>query len=186
MDRDGWSGVERADEACAACGKRLAAEVAAFATLAPEGEGFRRRDYCAPCFETLPARPFSFWKRAPAAVARTDPKSADKEERRAARRRDLDALVELFERLGDAPAPPEPEAAAKAREDAEKLRYLLALALVRKKRLHLVDLARSGGADCLVLRTSGEAEVLTIPAPKLSQEDLERLARELEKEVGLS
>src|SRR5256885_9393437 len=111
MDRDGYSGLERGEEACAACGKRLSAEPSSFAALTPEEDGFKRRDYCVPCFETLPARPFSFWKRAPGALLRSDAKTGDKEERKAAKRRDLDALVELFERLappvsgGPEPAP---------------------------------------------------------------------------------
>jgi hypothetical protein len=190
MGSDGYSGLERGDDACAACGKRLTEEPASFAALSPEADGFKRRDYCVACFETLPARPFSFWKRAPQAHARADGKGGEKEERKAARRRDLDALVELFERLD--PAHPERSAVGdgaapkEARPEAEKLRYLLALALVRKKRLHLVELARAGGADCLVLKTSGEAELVTVPAPRLSKEDLDRLARELEQEVGLS
>jgi len=151
---------------------------AAFATLSPEGEGFRRRDYCVPCFEALPARPFSFWKRSPAALSADAGKAANREEKRERRRRDLDALVELFERLSEPAAEPPPE--------REKLRYLLALALCRKKRLHLVELARTGGADCLVIRTSGEAELVSVPAPALSAEDLERLAGELEGEMGLA
>ena len=37
----------------------------------------------------------------------------------------------------------------------------------QERRLELVDLARQGGADCLVLRRSGDAEVITVPAPAI-------------------
>jgi hypothetical protein len=172
-----FAGVERSEEACAGCGARLAeAAEPIYASLISEGEGWRRRDYCAPCFEKLPARPYSFWRRSKAAPVAV---GASKEEKRDRRRRDLDALVELFERLGG------PEALGRG-PDAAKLRYLLALALVRKKRLHLVDLAREGGADCLVIRASGDADLITVPAPALSKEELEKLAVDLEQEVGLS
>ena len=93
-----------------------------------------------------------------------------------------------------APATPADASAARPLEDTRlkkddeqaKLRYLLALALVRRRRLELVDLAREGGADCLILRRSGQAELLTVSAPPLGEADLERLSRELEAEVGLS
>jgi hypothetical protein len=175
---EGYAGIERGEAACAGCAKALAGLPQAYAVLFPEGEGWRRRDYCAPCFEKLPERPTSYWRRDGALLEKAGGGAESGEARRARRRRDLDALLELFERLAD---PPEEKAA-----DAGKLRYLLALALVRKKRVHLVDLAREGGADCLVIRTSGEAEVVSVPAPALSKEDMERLAQELAREVGLT
>src|SRR5437870_3682259 len=156
MDKEGWSGLERGEETCAGCSGRLAGQAAAFAVLSPEGLGFKRRDYCGPCFEKLPARPFSFWKRSAQAIAQ---QREGGDARREARKKDLDALMELFQRLSDG--------AAQKGSQEEKLRYLLALALCRKRRLQLVDLAREGGADCLVLRTSGDAEVITVPAPEL-------------------
>lgn len=173
-----FAGVEKSEEMCAGCGSRLA-EVPEpiYASLLPEGDGWRRRDYCAPCFEKLPARPYTFWRRACGPVRAVG--ASSKEEKRERRRKDLDALVELFERLGE-------PAALERGPDAGKLRYLLALALVRKKRLHLVDLAREGGADCLVIRASGDADLITVPAPALSKDELEKLAVELEQEVGLS
>lgn len=182
---EGWSGVERAGaeaERCAQCSRPLEPAAPRYAALFPEGDSFRRRDYCAPCFEALPERPASFWRRAPRRAAR----KAEEKGKRAARRRDLDALLELFERLAA------PEAGAGAGTgtgtggEREKLRYLLALALVRKKRLELVELAREGGADCLILRASGDAELVTVAAPPIAEADLARLSRELEAEIGLS
>jgi len=176
-DVQGYAGIEKGLAACAGCEKRLQEETHAFATLSPEGEGWSRRDYCPACFEALRERPVSFWRRSSGALQATVAETT-KDERAKAKRRDLDALVEMFQRLAEPPA--------EKAEDAKKLRYLLALALVRKKRLHLVDLAREGGADCLVIRTSGEAELISVPAPALSKEDMERLALDLSREVGLS
>jgi hypothetical protein len=180
MDREGWSGLERGEDRCAACARAIGAEEPAFAALFPQDGGFRRRDYCLACFRALAERPVSFWKRAPRKAA----PEADEKAKGARRRRDLDALSELFDRLS---APDDaPDAKKVPEEERQKLRYLLALALVRKRRLELVELARAGGADCLVLRSSGAAELVTVPAPRLSEEDLARLSRELEAEVGLS
>jgi hypothetical protein len=241
MDRETWSGLERGEERCAACERALAGEAAAFAVLFSSGDGFRRRDFCEACFRALPAKPASFWRRAP---AREAAKEAGGKEKRAARRRDLDAMLELFERLSgegatpaaaaaeatqasvasapmealamsdrsssddpstaapsltapaidsqptidpasSGPATTAPDDAGRSKDEQAKLRYLLALALVRRRRLELVDLAREGGADCLVLRRSGQAELLTVSAPVLAEADLARLSRELEAEVGL-
>src|SRR4051812_31005184 len=111
MDQ-GFSGVERSEQSCAGCARPLVElPEPLFATLAPEGDGWRRRDYCAACFEALPARPFSFWKRTKTAVA-AGSGGPTKDERRERRRRDLDALLELFERLAS------PESAEKAPEAA--------------------------------------------------------------------
>jgi hypothetical protein len=209
MEREAWKEIERGEDRCAACGRGFEAREACFSALFAAGDSFRRRDYCAACFGALAEKPASFWKRS----ARRGAKEASPEKgaaKRAQRRRDLDALLELFERLS-APegAAPEPQAAGGpatagdpsshgpsshgaahqrgiAEDERAKLRYLLALALVRKRRLELVELAREGGADCLVLRASGDAELRTVAAPRLSEEDLARLSRELEQEVGLS
>ena len=175
---EGYQGIEKGLGTCEGCRGSLALASHAFAALFTSGEGYARKDYCPACFEALTERPFSFWRRSKEALVAAAPETAGREERAKAKRRDLDALLEMFQRLAD---PLEGKA-----EDAKKLRYLLALALVRKKRVHLVDLAREGGADCLVIRTSGEAEVISVPAPSLSKEDMERLAEELQREVGLS
>lgn len=183
MEKEGWSGLARGEDRCAACARAFEGEEVCFSALFAAEESFRRRDYCAACFHALPDRPATFWKRAPRKAA----ERADEKARGARRRRDLEALSELFDRLS-APEPAEAAgtASATAKDEREKLRYLLALALVRKRRLELVELARDGGADCLVLRASGTAELLTVPAPRLSEEDLARLSRELEAEVGLA
>jgi hypothetical protein len=186
-EKDGWSGIERGEDRCGACGRDLGAGDACWSALYAEGDSFRRRDYCAACFGALPERPASFWKRAP----RRGAGKRDETAARAARRRDLDALLDLFERLAEPePVPAGGPGAPRSDGDGDahraKLRYLLALALVRKRRLELVELAREGGADCLIVRASGDAELVTIQAPKLSEDDLARLSRELEAEVGLS
>jgi hypothetical protein len=175
---EGYHGIEKGLGICAGSKGSLALATHAFAALFPSGEGYARKDYCPTCFDALPEPPFSFWRRTKETLCAVATESAGKEERAWAKRRDLDALLELFQRLA---LPPEGKAL-----DAQKLRYLLALALIRKKRVHLVDLAREGGADCLVIRTSGEAEVISVPAPSLSREDMERLAQELQREIGLS
>ncbi|RME72707.1 MAG: hypothetical protein D6776_08265, partial [Planctomycetota bacterium] len=89
------------------------------------------------------------------------------------------ALEGLFARLG------QPGADGDGAEGRDGLRYLLALELVRRRRLELVDLAREGGADCIVVRAGGDAELITIPAPALGEQELRRLGRELTEELGL-
>jgi hypothetical protein len=200
--------IERGGDRCSACAAALVPEAPGYSGLHRRegGEpGFIRRDYCPRCFEALPkeARPISFWRRAP--LPKRDP--AGKETAAAKRKRDLEALSELFARLSEAPAPvPAPVAVAEASagagagatststsgtgtgtgspEDRDKLRYILALALVRRKRLDLVEVARDGGADVLILRSSGKADLISIPAPSISRDELERLGRDLETEVG--
>lgn len=65
----------------------------------------------------------------------------------------------------------------------DKLQYLVALALLRRRRLELVELARAEGADCLVLRQSGRAELIEIPAPPITEPELEQLMSDLQREL---
>jgi len=191
MTESAFLGLDRAGDRCARCGEALAPGEPAFAVLEHEEDRYRRRDFCQGCFALLSPRPECFFKRTPGGEkARANPA-----EKRAAQRRELDALLDLFERLSRSA-----EAATAARPagterpgptpldavERDKLRYLLALALVRKRRLELVELARSEGSDMLVVRATAEADLFAIPAPPLSEEEAARLARALEAEVGLA
>src|SRR5438067_11170299 len=129
MEKEGWSGLARGEDRCSACGRAFEGEEACFSALFAAEESFRRRDYCGPCFQALPERPASFWKRAPRKTGKADEKAKG-----ARRRRDLEALVELFDRLSApdgadeaGPAGSVPNGPLQA--EKEKLRYLLALAL---------------------------------------------------------
>ncbi|GIW71508.1 MAG: hypothetical protein KatS3mg102_1050 [Planctomycetota bacterium] len=193
---DTWSGIEPRRAQCAACGQRLDGPgVVAYAALWRQGAMLRRRDLCEPCFRALPERPPFYWRCAG--------RAREGGTRRRAREQELVALQELFTRLGEPPpgepagplpaagaagAPGAGERAVPAGQDAAErasLRYLLGLELVRRRRLELVELGRQAGADCLVVRASGRAELIVLPAPPLDPQALARLGQELERELGL-
>ncbi len=189
--------IDRGSDRCSRCGGEPPPWAPGFSGLYARTageEGYERRDFCEACFKALgeEERPLSFWRRAQRAKAAAEGKETPGQKRK----RDLEVLAEMFERLGEDGAEGAGAGTGEGvgvgeggRGDSEdaarkKLRYVLALALVRHRRLELVDLAREGGADVLILRASGRADVMTVPAPTIARADFERLARELEAEVG--
>jgi hypothetical protein len=168
---------------CAGCRQPLfeaGSEAAAFATLRLQEGALRREDYCAPCFNALAARPVTFWKRA--ASPRSD-REAEKPQSR--RRRDTHTLVELFDRLVAAGRSSGAESGGPSDsqtgpgDGVDKLRYLLALALVRRRKLELIDMAREGDADRLTLKRSGHAELISIVSPTIADDEREQLLLQL-------
>jgi hypothetical protein len=173
----GWGGLVPRRATCARCEARLdTGDAVAYAAIWQQEDGLKREDLCGDCFGALTETPYYHWR---CAKKQDAPQSK--------RQRDVAAIEGLFERLGeDAGGAAAGDAEADAPpSDHEGLRYLLALELVRRRRLELVDLARRGGADCLVVRAGGDAELITLPAPALGEQELMRLGRELSHELGL-
>ena len=176
--------MERPAAACAGCQRRLSGvevegEAATFSTLQVREAALLREDYCSPCFSRLREKPVTFWKRA--APAPNDSGSAKPQSRK---RRDTDTLVAMFDQLlAPDHVGTEHSGIGSTGDPAagmEKLRYLLALALVRRRKLELIDMAREGGADRLTLKRNGTAEVVSIVSPAIADEEREKLLLQLQ------
>jgi len=100
---------------------------------------------------------------------------------------DLTSLRQLFDRLGETPAPDaggadDPDETADARHAVEDLRYLVALLLLRKRVLRMVDATtpEQEAADLVVADPKiPEMEPVCLRAPDLSSERLGSLKEEL-------
>jgi len=129
-----------------------------------EGEGedsLVRRDTCLACWDPRASDYYSFWKtRVP------EPKQ---EEPRGPRLVDLDRLMQLFERLAEAKDP-----------EQQRFRYVLALALMRKRRLKAVESKRfAGGGERLTVRETGTQRVHTVTCPSVTDEEIRALTARL-------
>lgn len=80
----------------------------------------------------------------------------------------------------DAPQPAEPELLHPA-ERLERLRYLLALLLIRKRRLMLVRAVRRGDGEALVLRRPRRTEQIEVRAFDLEPEQMDAVRAELQR-----
>ena len=155
--------VARRGRACVACGRTFEEGEAHFSVL-QLAEGLTRSDRCVSCFRGSPAAPEEFFWRT---RFFRDPR------RRIAI--DVEALREAFTSLP-------------AVGDRAGLRYLVALLLVRKRVLRLVETRRGAGEepDRLVLSPGrGSAERIEVAVPPLSTEAIGALRGELRSLLGL-
>ena len=166
-----WSEMSAPVAACQRCDARLAdGKEAAFATLrVAEDEGaVRREDLCRACFEAMEPRPATYWRRA----ARPPAVSGGPRDGKRAR---TERLLDLFREL-DEPASAGEDPTSTARR---KLRYLTALALVRRRRLTLLESEHRDGTDTLIVRRSGAPERILVECPRLDPQELEPLLASL-------
>jgi hypothetical protein len=88
---------------------------------------------------------------------------------------DEELLFDLFQRLADDPEP-------------RKLnfRYILALLLMRRKRLKFEEVAFEHGHEFLVLRCSHTRAIHRVLNPQLTDEQLAEVEEEVHKVLGLT
>ncbi|MBI4565283.1 MAG: hypothetical protein HY716_11375 [Planctomycetes bacterium] len=163
---DEWK-IDRRRRGCAGCGKAFASEEPHFSAIRWAGGRFERVDACEPCWKeflsTWEDPPYSYWmSRAP------------KKEKR--RLEDVNSLTEFFKRL------------VERRQDSltyDKVLYLTSLLLMRKRRVKPVGTRRSEERSWIVLEKAWDGEMVEIPDPPISNEELHALTDELERLFAL-
>lgn len=146
--------LRRPDECCVGCGKNVRfGDIVT--TLDISEAGFRRQDWCAPCFESSNPPAFSFWKRR---VAKGQPR----------RRLDIAYLCELFKRLEE-------------RTDAPslRLRWIAALLLLRKRMLEEVGREVHDDCEVLLLRMRKEDREYRVTDPRMDAEAMGTIEADL-------
>ena len=112
---------------------------------------------------TLEGEPLYFWQQVKAAA------DEDKKGKRKQGYADDDVLLDIFKQQEDAPD-----------EKPQAFRYVLALHLIRRKRLKLVDVVREGEQERLVITASGDDDaVYKVLDPKLSEEEMLALREQM-------
>lgn len=160
--RTDWR-IGKKGQACGACGKPFPFEVPFHSVIHVEGEGFARRDLCEACFAAAPVPPFSHWRTA-------IPRPED-----GRRTFDLGLAAEFLRRLG-----------AEGDRERAPLAYLLALLLVRKRAVRLLDLPGDEHGPRARVEFHDGREAVEIAAPPLNEDQIPALRDQLGRlvEVG--
>ena len=120
-----------------------------------------RHDFCGPCWKPPEGGYFSYWK---TRVPQPEP-----ETHRGPRLIDMGRLMELFERLADS-----------EEVQARRFRYVLALVLMRKRRLKVVESRRlKDGGENLTLRETGTQRTCAVSAPPVTEDEIRSVADRL-------
>jgi len=151
--------IHRREQRCARCDRAFEQGEAFFSLLFLQGELLRREDHCPACFvvpEGQAGKELLFWR------TRHSP---DRAARFAV---DFESIEELFLALE-----------GRSEERLAELRYLLALLLLRKKRLKLVGVRRHASGETLCLRRPRRAEEFEVQVFELDGERAQALKAEL-------
>jgi len=150
--------IHRREHRCTSCERAFEEGEALFSLLFFEADRLRREDRCEKCFEAqgVPRGELLFWRTRHALDRRT---------RFAV---DFEAIEELFLALDGRREPARAE-----------LRYLLALLLLRKKRLKLVGVRRGPSGETFCLRRPRRQEEFEVPVFELDSERALALKAEL-------
>ena len=150
-------------------GKDAGAEAPVCAPVATVESGlpFRRTDFCADCWDDERAgNYFSCWK---ASV----PEEQDEEKRSLAKRIDVETTYDMFRRLeGHAGLP------------QQKFRFILALMLMRRKRLKFTGVVESPHGEHLVLDDRDEGISHKVLDPGLAEEEIDSLRAQIDLLLG--
>ena len=148
--------INRREECCTTCGRPFGEGETFFSLLFLDPDRLRRADLCAACFAVPPAGAAVFWR------------TRRRPERRSRLSVDFEAIEELFLALE-----------GRSEERLRELRYLLALLLLRKKRLKLVGVRRHDAGETMCLRRPRRAEEFEVLVHELDSERAQALKAEL-------
>ena len=176
MAAEKWE-LEKGAGACASCGREFAPGDARLSGLYAEEGALRRRDYCAGCWDKRTPAEFSFWRT-------VVPEPEEVEDKRRSRAKLIDADT-LFDILRDTPDSTDPQ--------KTRFRFVIALMLMRRRKLKLVSIGRrkapdgSGVRDVLVLKRTGRGQKQTFDVAdvKMSEEEMVSAQDEVGALLGL-
>ena len=162
MDRE--FKIEASSHRCHTCQRVFAVgeEYFSAVTETQEEDRLARHDFCPACWGPESAACFSFWKtRVPEPETPND---------RGPRLVDMGRLMQLFEHLADA-----------LNVQAQRFRYVLALVLMRKSRLKILESRRlSGGrGEELTLREPGTQRQHVVLCPSVTEDEIRSVADRL-------
>ena len=142
---------------CSGSGRKIEAGEEYYGALVEGDQGLERRDFCNEYWEQEKPQVYCFWK---TRLAAPDEK------------RELfisdDMLMAFFERLAN-------------ETDPEKLsfRFVLALVLMRKRRLKYDSTKRDGDREIWRLRVTGEKDIVEVLNPHLAEDQIEQLTSQI-------
>jgi hypothetical protein len=147
---------------CAASGRELRSGERCYTALLDVNGKFVRHDYSPEAWQGPPTGAFGFWVgRIPAPDETRRPQIDD------------DLLLDCFQRL-------------EGQTDPNKVnfRYVVALLLMRRKRLKFEEATTSGGQEILILRCPRSREIYQVTNPRLTEEEMAAVQEEVFKVLG--
>lgn len=149
--------------ACAATGRPLAPGERYYGVLADEDGKFVRRDYAADAWNGPPTNAAAHWAgRIPATDGPRKPTFND------------GVLLDCFDHLAGSPDP-----------NRRNFRYVVALLLMRRKRLKFEDVRRAADGACtLVVRDARSGSRHEVPDPRLTEAEIDAVQAEVFRVLG--
>jgi hypothetical protein len=154
--------IQHHSRVCAATGRALSPGEKYHSALFDEAGQLVRKDYSAAGWPGPPEKAFALW---------TGRVPELHQKRRLTF--DDDLLMECFERLAEETERPRVQ-----------FRYVLALLLLRRKRLKFEDVRREGCQDYLLLKCPATGAAFEVLDPRLAESDVERVQDEVFKLLG--
>lgn len=150
--------VPKRSNACTACGRPFVDGEALAAYLQADGESYARRDQCLACDPPSDPPPLGTWRTRAALPSATGPVF------------DREGLFALLAGLGAA-SDPQPQ----------RLRFVLALLLWRRKTLKLEDTRNDPDGELWIFRSTRSDDRYEIRRPDLDEGQAEQLSAQLEQ-----
>jgi hypothetical protein len=142
---------------CCGSGKKIECGEDYFAALVETEEGLARRDFCADYWLAEKPNVYCYWK--------TRLPRADEKKHKFV---DDEMLMAFFERLGK-----------ETEQEKINFRFVLALVLMRKRRLKYDSSETKDGKEIWRLRITGEKEFVEVINPKLDEEQIKQLTSQV-------
>lgn len=153
LQAEEWK-INKRGRACGGCGRTFKSEEEHYSGIVEVESRFERHDLCQDCWKARPEL-FSFWKtRMPRLSER--------------RLEDVAAMADFFKKLVEKPSDDPAR---------QKITYLTALLLARKRRLKLAG-SRDGK---LRIEKSWDGETIEIADPPISDAEIEALRQQMEQ-----
>ncbi len=142
---------------CCGTGRKIEYGEEYFGALVEIDEGLQRRDFCADYWESEKPNVFCYWR---SKLPHPDQKKQIFV--------DDEMLMAFFERLEN-----------EAEQEKVNFRFVLALILMRKRRLKYDATRVENGKEIWRLRTVGEKEIVEVINPHLDEEQVEQLSSQI-------
>jgi hypothetical protein len=153
---DDWE-VSKPLGQCSGTGKKIKYGEEYFATLMETDEGLQRRDFCADYWQAESPDVFCYWK--------TKLPSPDEKKHKFI---DDDMLMAFFERLEE-----------ETKQEKINFRFVLALILMRKRRLKYDSSEMQDDKEIWRLRAVGGKETVEVINPHLDEQQVEQLSSQI-------
>jgi hypothetical protein len=153
---DNWT-INKPLGECSGSGKAIETGQDYFGALVATAEGLERRDFCAEYWEAEKPEVFCYWKSRLPAADEKKPLFVDDE-----------MLMAFFERLAE-----------ETEQEKVNFRFVLALILMRKKKLKYDATIEEDGSEIWRLRVVGEGVFADVVNPHLDEEQIDQLSSQI-------